>query len=124
MLVGIKRKPYTTVSTITEKGLAGLVCFKGCVFRIESKMKIKITICRSVSVVTLIKRGRPSDWEYKKITYGFPEVFEDNPYIFYGESDTGGYLWNVKLQSLTSCLILLILDAEGIAAIERCGFEY
>ena len=54
--------------------------------------------------------------------YGFPEVFEDNPYIFYGETDTGGYLWNVKVE-FDIMPNFVDLDAEGIAAMKDVGLN-
>lgn len=120
-----KGKPYTTVSTITEKrGYGSTRMFqKDAVFRIESKMKNKdYDMPFRLRSDFDKERGRPSDWEYKKITYGFPEVFEDNPYIFYGETDTGGYLWNVKVE-FDIMPNFVDLDAEGIAAMKDVGLN-
>ena len=98
-------KPYS-ISTITEKkGYGSTRMFqKDAVFRIDSKMKN-----RDYDMPFRLRNdfGKMSErevgWEYEgNIGVGFPEVrkfeFWENPYIFYGETDTGGYLWTVKVE--------------------------
>ena len=97
-------EPYS-ISTITEKkGYGSTRMFqKDAVFRIDSKMKNKnYDMPFRLRNDFKEQMGREVGWDYDEIVSGFPEVmkfkFWENPYIFYGETDTGGYLWTVKVE--------------------------
>jgi hypothetical protein len=103
----ITGNPYT-ISTITEKkGYGSTRMFqKNAVFRIDSKRQNKDYDMPFRLLSNFDQEGnRPTGWQYEQLIHEtYPQIMEDgnydnfNPYIFYGETDTGGYLWTVKVE--------------------------